>query len=166
VATQQSIKAYVDAHGVVQVVNTQSGAVATSTTAVALDDSIPQQSSDGALIAALNTTIIPTSATNELMIEVVCYLSHSTTDKAVFIILYQDSTEGALATGASLSANSGFWEEVTLRHYMTANTAVSTTFKIHIGSDVGSTVTLNGITGVRKMGGVLISSVTVTEIEV
>ena len=67
-ATQQSIKAYVDAHGTVQVVNTQTGAVDTGTTAMPCDDTIPQNTEGDEF---MTLAITPTSATNKLKIDVV-----------------------------------------------------------------------------------------------
>ena len=54
--------------------------------------------------------------------------------------------------------------EVVLDYYMTAGTASATTFKVRLGMASAGTLTLNGISAGRKYGGVLISSLTITEI--
>ena len=72
---------------VVQIVNVQDGAVATTTTAIPLDDTIPQNTEGGEF---MTLAITPTSATSKLRIDVVG--NGSCTDSAATIIfpLFQD----------------------------------------------------------------------------
>ncbi len=149
-----------------QVVTTTSGAVATGTTTIPLNDTIPQQSTEGTNIAALDTIITPKSATNILVIKAVCEMAHSVAAKSVLMCLFQDATENALAVAGSLNPAAGFWTSVPLTFSMVAGTTSATTFKISIGSDAGGTVTLNGFGSARKMGGTLISSLSIMEVQV
>ena len=47
---------------------------------------------------------------------------------------------------------------------MTAGTTSATTFKVRIGGNSSVTVTLNGQSGARRLGGVASSSITITEV--
>ena len=144
---------------VVQVVNTSTGAVATTTGVIPNDDSIPQSSEGGEF---LTLAITPTSATNKLIIKAFLNLSPNGTS-FTFSALFQDSTASAISASSTYHTanelNIGHIE-----HYMTAGTTSETTFKIRVGKHSAGTTTLNGISGARKFGGVLISSMTITEI--
>ena len=146
---------------VVQVVNTQTGAVATGTTQINDDDTIPQNSEANEF---MTLAITPTSASNKLFIEVVLHGSHTATDAST-VSLFQDSTAGALACVVwVVSAN--WTAAVNLNHYMTSGTTSSTTFKVRAGNNASGTFTLNGVSSSRTRGGVVASSITITEIAV
>jgi len=156
---------------VVQVVNTQTGASATGTTAIPIDDTIPQQT-EGTEFMTL--AITPKRATNKLRIDVVFNLAHvdsANRERDTSIALFQDSTANALAAtwrrnvtfdATSSGVNSG---AMLLTYYMTAGTTSATTFKVRGGDDSGATITFNGSGGSRVFGGVMISSITITEIK-
>ncbi len=147
-----------------QVVNTQSGAHASGTTAMPYDDTIPQNTEGDQY---MTLAITPTSATNKLKIEVAVNFAHDGTPPiAITVALFQDSTASALAaTSFNQSASSGS-SPITFTHYMTAGTTSATTFKIRAGGNVGATLNFNGRSGARMMGGVMASSITITEIVV
>ena len=162
VASQQSIKAYVDAHGIVQIVNFQTGDVNTGTTPIPLDDSIPQRDEGNEFF---RLAITPTSATNKLKIDIVVNLGQnvSATSSAA---LFQDSTANALAAAYGNSiAGANELTQIVFTHYMTAGTTSSTTFKVRAGVQSSGTVTFNGLGGTRRYGGVMASSITITELE-
>ena len=170
--TQQAIKAYADAVAavaaaalkVVQVVNTQTGAVATGTTLIPNDDTIPQ-SNEGDEYMTL--AITPTSATNKLKIEVVMNLAHNSTGSRLVAALFQDIIANALAVSwGSKDSSANAAGQVKFTHYMDAGTIVATTFKVRAGTSTGGTTTFNGINGVRRYGGLMASSITITEIKV
>jgi len=146
---------------VVQQVNTQTGAVATGTTAIPVDDTIPQNT-EGTEFMTL--AITPTSATNKLKIEVVVYLSHSAINQFIAAAIFQDATANALAVQSHFIAAATGNACISFTHYMTAGTTSSTTFKVRAGGNTGATVTFNGQSGGRMYGGVLASSITITEI--
>ena len=163
-------KKYVDdtphTGGIVQVVNYQTGAVATGTTLIPYDDTIPQNTEGDQY---LSLAITPKSATNKLLIEVVLNLNHSSASAGgLWATLFQDAAANALAIcwgGKDSAANRS--TEVVLRHYMTAGTTSATTFKVRAGASVAGTTILNGDQDeTRRFGGVMASSITITEIKV
>ena len=148
---------------VVQVVNFQTGEVATGTTTIAYDDSI-MQNTEGDEYMTL--AITPTSSSNKLKIDVVFNWACNSSNKITTVGLFQDSTANALATVPFLNfygvANVPC--SVSFTHFMTAGTTSSTTFKVRAGTDTSATTTFNGQNGSRKGGGVLSSSITIMEI--
>jgi hypothetical protein len=146
---------------IVQVVNTQTGASTTGSTAIPDDNSIPQNTEGDEY---MTLAVTPTSATNKLRIDVVCLLANSG-GSAVRAALFQDSTADALAAGRNAGNTAGAMVQVSFTHYMTAGTTSSTTFKVRGGGD-GGTTTFNGSGGTRLFGGVAASSITITEVTV
>ena len=147
---------------IVQVVNTQTGAVATGTTILPFDDTIPQNDEGDEY---MTLAITPTNASNKLLIEVVLF-GTMTANGPLSVALFQDSTAGALAATAAHPASASVSEVIVLRHYMTAGTTSATTFKVRAGAAGAATTTFNGTSGARKFGGVAVSSITITEIKV
>lgn len=147
---------------VLQVVNTQTGAVSTGTTAMPEDDTIPQNTEGDEY---MTLAITPNSATNKLKIDVVIQVSHSS-DNNMAVALFQDSTAGALAAARQQLQGATELTCISFSHYMAAGTTSSTTFKVRAGAASGSTTTFNGVSGGRQYGGVLASSITITEIKV
>lgn len=146
---------------VVQIVSTQTGAVATGTTVLPYDDTIPQNTEGDQY---LSLAITPTNASNLLRIDAVLQVSHSAVN-TVTLALFQDSTANALAaSGANTIAASP--AAGVLTHTMTAGITSSTTFKIRAGGSGAGTLTINGNGGARRFGGVAVSSITITEIMV
>ena len=148
------------AGSVIQVVNTQTGAVASGATAIPDDDTIPQS---GEGVEFMTLAITPTNASNKLRIDIVAQLENSAV-AYVTGALFQDATAGALAAGTAY-CGAGNRGTFTLTHYMAAGTTSATTFKLRAGAASGTT-TLNGTGGSRKYGGVMASSITITEIKV
>ncbi len=144
----------------VQVVNTQTGAVATTTTTIPDDDTIPQIT-EGAEF--MTRTITPTSASNNLKIDVVIIFSSSAANKNA-VALFRDSTANALAAARGEIFNAGENNAISFSHFMAAGTTSLITFRVRAGGLQAGTFTFNGEGGARKFGGVLASSITVTEI--
>lgn len=148
---------------IVQVVNTITGAVSTGTTLIPFDDTVPT-SSEGDQYMSLSIT--PTSASNKLLIEVVAHANSSASGaNAIIAALYQDATSAALASSYEMQSTAWTGTNLKFAHYMTAGTTSSTTFKVRIGAEAAGTLTFNGTGGNRKLGGVLASSITITEIK-
>lgn len=149
---------------VIQVVNTITGAAANGSTAIPLDDTIPQ-STEGTQFMTLAVT--PNNASNKLKIEVVANVL-SDAGGSVAVALFQDSTANALAVGQIPSTGSSVaFGTVTFTHFMAAGTTSSTTFKVRAGSTSGNTYFNGGPGGTanRLFGGVIASSITITEIK-
>lgn len=149
----------------VQVVNVETGAVATGTTATPYDDTIPQSNEGDEYITL---AITPTSATNKLKIDVVVNCSYSNANETITVALFQDAIVNALAAFCASSAASATLPiSIKFTHHMVAGTTSEITLKIRIGGvSGGATLTFNGTAGARKMGGVMASSITITEIQV
>jgi hypothetical protein len=146
---------------IIQQVNTQDGALATGTTTMPTDDTIPQNTEGDEY---MTLAITPTNTNNKLKIDVVFTGAFSASTN-FSMALFQDSTADALAAVmADSQANRG--QCLKLTHYMTAGTVSSTTFKIRAGGAAAGTTTFNGDLGARNFGGVSASSITITEYEV
>lgn len=144
---------------IAQIVNSESGAVATGTTVIPFDNTIPQNT-EGTQF--LSVSITPKSATSTLQIDVTIFAS-ATTTPWIIVALFQDSTADALASVATFVNLSTTGATITFRHTMTSGTTSSTTFKVRAGPSGVATLTVNGQSGGRIFGGVAASSITVTE---
>lgn len=147
---------------IVQIVYTQSGALATGTTVLPYDDTIPQITEG---VEFMTLAITPTSATNKLLIEHIGHYSNSVA-AYVGVALFQDATAGALAAGLQAATSASSPLIYSLRHEMVSGTTSSTTFRIRAGMHTAGTLTFNGESGARKYGGILASSIRITEIKV
>jgi hypothetical protein len=146
---------------VAQTVNTTDGAVATGTTVLPYDDTIPQITEGDEY---MTRAITPTNASSTLKIDVVCHLSHSTNAQSMAAALFQDATANALASAVAAKVDQTNSRAcVVFTHYMTAGTTSATTFRIRGGNNGAGTTTFNGSGGTRLHGGVLSSSITITE---
>lgn len=161
-ATEVQVNGVALASRIIQVVNTQTGAVATGSTTIPFDDTIPQNTEGDEY---MTLAITPTSATNKLKIDVTFNCAVSALAQ-VCVALFQDSTANAVAamTPSRIEA-AGVQTSCTFSHYMTAGTTSATTFKVRAGPTSG-TLTFNGSAGSRLFGGVMASSITITEIKV
>ena len=149
---------------IVQVVNYQTGSVNTGSTQMPSDDSIPQNDEGDQF---MSVAITPLSATNKLKIEVVIHLSEATGGtRVITAALFKDADAGALA--CSFSQNGTTYPEppISFTHYMTAGSVSEITFKVRAGANGAGTTTFNGYNGSRLYGGILASSITITEIRV
>lgn len=144
-----------------QVVSTQTGAVATGTTTVPPDDTKPQNT-EGDQYMSLAVT--PRSASSRLIIRVTMNWSLSTLGNSAVISLFQDSTADALATVAQTQYVAGAVNTTTFTHVMTSGTTSATTFKVRAGPVSAGTLTFNGQAGGRFFGGVYASGITIEEV--
>ena len=147
----------------VQVVSTQTGAVATGTSIIPGDDTIPQKTEGDEY---MTLAITPTHASNKLLIEVHAMGAVSAGNEFFTLALFQDTTANALAAIQTETSNlSSRSESISLNHYMTTGTTSSTTFKVRM-SGASGTFTFNGNGGSRLFGGVMASTMTISEIRV
>lgn len=146
--------------GVVQVVSTQDGAVATGTTTIPNDDTIPQITEGDEY---MTLAITPKSTSNILLIDVVWHGAGSVTGNMV-VALFRDSVANALAAGLQELATSNGVEDLFFRHEMTAPSTSAITFRVRAGQNNAGTTTFNGGATARKLGGIIASSITITEI--
>lgn len=132
------------------------GTVATGTTVIPQDDTIPQNTEGDQY---LSLSITPVNATSTLEIEVLIFLSGAGNPIAA---LFQDSTASALASGIAFSS-ANWTEGIRIKHTMTAGTTSATTFKVRAGTGSAGTTTVNGVTSARLFGGSMVSSITIKE---
>ena len=148
-----------NAGAIVQVVNVTNSAVATGTTGIPDDDTIPQKTEGDEF---MTLAITPTNSSNKLIIEAVVSLANGAS-ASFTCALFQDTTANALASVNHFQTGSGISSNLVLRHFMAAGTTSATTFKIRAGS-TGNTTTFNGVGGSRRHGGVRSSNITITEV--
>ena len=158
---------------IVQVVNNQAdstfgpsvnlawGATASGTTAMPYDDSIPQKTEGDQYMQKAFT---PVSATNLLKIDIVFNCSKGG-GTVICAGLFQDDTAGALAAAAGYGADNNIPFQICFTYYMTAG-AGARTYKVRAGEIGGNIMYFNGNNSGRIFGGVMASSMTITEIQV
>lgn len=144
---------------VVQVASTNYSAVATGTTLIPLDDTIPQITEGTEF---MTQTITPKSVTNKLSIEAVLLVS-SSASQTIIAALFQDSNANSLATTAMFQTTATGLVSIKLTHDMVAGTTSATTFRVRVGTSGVSTVTLNGASSARLFGGITLSNIRITE---
>lgn len=143
-----------------QIQRSSSGAVATGTTIIPLDDTIPQNTEGTEF---LSVSITPSNASSTLEIDVVLNVSSLAGNATIIAALFQDSTASALdATFIAQTIATG-GNQMSLKYSMTAGTTSSTTFKVRAGPSGATTITVNGASSARLLGGVALSSITVKE---
>ena len=147
----------------IQTQSTETGAVATGTTQVPNDDTIPQNTEGDQY---MSQAITPTSAANVLIVETQAMLAVSSNFRIVGA-LFQDSTANALAaaatSGSGFSSAGGPWM-ARIRKAVLAATTSATTLKFRAGPDGAATVTFNGEGGARRYGGVNCSFIRIDEL--
>jgi len=146
---------------VLQQVSVMDGAVATGTTTIPDDDTIPQNTEGDEY---LTLAITPTDAANTLVIEHIgVYAKSATGNREITVALFQDSIADALAV-TTMTMPSNIKSAIPLMHIMTAGSTSEITFKIRAGHyGGGGTVTNNGNDSARKWGGKSGSILRITE---
>lgn len=148
---------------ILQVVKVIDSAVATGTTNIPHDDTIPQNTEGDQF---MSLAITRQSAASRLYIEVVWNGSHNYAGNATVIgALFQDTTANALSAQA-LTVGSNFSSFISFAHDMASGSTGATTLKLRVGTMTGigvNTVTFNGWGSARYLGGVMASSITITE---
>jgi len=146
-----------------QVIQTQgndTGAVATGTTVLPFDDSIPQNTEGDQY---LSQAVTASSAANLFDIEIQVLLA-SNTNTQQSLALFQDSNANALAANAEVHATASQTMGITLRKRVLAGTVLETTFKGRSGNTGAGTTTFNGSAAARRFGGVANSFINVREL--
>jgi hypothetical protein len=135
------------------------GAVATGTTAIPYDDTVPQSTEGDEF---MSQGITPTSKANVLITDWSVDM-FDTNGQVMTCALFQDSTANALASKNQWAVsnteitNSGLWA-------MLAGTTAATRLRVRCGGGTGATHTFNGNTGARKLGGSIASHLRVQEL--
>jgi len=144
---------------IVQVVNTTSTAVATGTTIIPIDDTIPQITEGDEY---MTLTITPKNTNNILVIQALV-VGSSSVSTSLIAALFQDSTANALATDIQFQLTATGVMTIPLTHTMSAGTTSATTFRIRAGAANAGTFTFNGSGAARLFGAITKSSIVITE---
>ena len=147
------------AGSVLQVVNSQTGAVATGTTLIPTDDTIPQITEGNEY---MTLAITPKSATSILQITVTANISVNGAQRTT-VALFRDAVANSLAAAMGWVSLAGTGITSTFSHTMVSGGTTQITFRVRAGSEGASTMTFNGHTSARVYGGVMASSITITE---
>lgn len=151
---------YIDRSGFpIQAKFNSTTAVATGTTLIPNDDTIPQ-SSEGDQY--MSQAITPTSTSNLLVVDVLADLANTVSNDIIGAI-FQDATANALAAGEAYQVTANGGVMLHLRHTMAAGTTSSTTFKFRAGGSTAGTMTFNGASSTRRFGAITKSTMMVTE---
>jgi len=145
---------------VLQVVNFQTGTVATGTTVIPQDNTIPQITEGDQY---MSLAITPTSALNKLLIQVVAMHGTPTDNSWIVSALFVGSTANALASCVQYESGIDAIRVNTFSHSMVAGATTELTFRVRSGQNTAGTLTFNGYDSAGKYGGVLASSITITE---
>lgn len=146
----------------VQFVSFQTGAVATGSTQIPSDDTIPQNTEGDQY---MQLTITPKSASNLLVIDTLAFLTLSGAGAARLIAaLFQDAVANALKVNEIYVQVGSTGAVIPVSHIMLAGTTAPTTFKYRAGQNAAGTVTFNGNSSVRTYGGTMGSYMRIWEI--
>jgi hypothetical protein len=160
-ASGQALSAPVSNTGkILQTLVSRPGTVATGTTIIPYDNTIPQITEGDQY---LTQAITPGNVANTLIIDVCVTIGLSAAGD-VTVALFQDSTANALDAMAVNINGAGVTRTVSFRYIMVAGTTSSTTFRVRIGPGTALTLTFNGSGGTQLYGGVAGSSIVVQEI--
>lgn len=143
----------------VQQAYSASTAVATGTTTIPRDDTIPQNTEGDQY---MSVSITPKNSNNILEISVTALVSYNAA-ATMIVALFQDSTANALASTCQYVGLTTAEATITFKYRMTAGTTSATTFKVRIGGSAAGTTTFNGNSSARLFGGVAASSILVKE---
>lgn len=137
----------------VQVQRTETGAVATGTTQIPADDTIPQITEGDQY---MTQAITPTSAVNVLSVDAEGVFGNSSASAyTLTAALFVDATANALAAADAFgSGTAGSRSRIHLRHSRQAGSAAAQTYRIRAGANGAGTTTFNGSVSARLFGGV------------
>lgn len=146
---------------VVQVLITQTSAVATGTTTTPLDDTIPQITEGNEF---MTRTITPSSAINPIMVDTAAMVSNSVGNNFT-MALHQDAIANALAATIANQVTATVMTQIGLKSIQAPATVSQITYRTRIGGNAAGTTTVNGAAAARLMGGVGVSYLQVQEIQ-
>ena len=145
---------------VIQIQSTKLGTVATGTTLMVNDNTIPQNTEGDQFISLAFT---PKSTTSKLRFEALMFVAHTVATANVVAAIFRDSVADAIAAGnvSCPNANTGYM--VAVNYDMTSPGTSAYTYKLRAGGNAAGTLTVNGWSSTQYFGGVLFSSLTITE---
>jgi len=144
-----------------QIQTFQTGAVATGTTTIPLDDTIPQITEGDQY---MTLAITPTNASSTLEIDVTCVVSNSLAGRLI-CALFRVGTTDSLAVVTQNIHTATAIITFTYKAVISAANTNAQTFTVRAGGATGQggTITFNGSSGTREFGGVMSSRITIKE---
>ena len=143
-----------------QVRSNATGALATGTTVIPSDDTIPQNTEGDQY---MSQAITPISAANVLLWNAQALVTYSVLGQ-IKVALFLDSIANAVQTSSSGIDSNNTERTITVRHLMLAGSTSAITGKVRAGANVAGTTTFNGAASGRLYGGVANSFMEVTEV--
>jgi len=153
-STKIATTEYSDRQRLAQIVNTTTGTLATGTTLIPADATIPQITEGNQY---MSLSITPKNASSTLEIDVVANLG-SSVGNWVVAALFRDSTANAVAVGAAYQTTAGGSQVITFKYIVSAVSVSATTFTVRGGGASAGTTSFNAL-----YGGSLASSITIKE---
>ncbi len=136
------------------------GEVATGNTAMNYYDTLPQITEGDEY---MTLAVTPQFATSKLKIDVVINLRGALAGVHTVAALFQDTTTSALCATTAVVSGATYTIPLRMTHWITSGSTNATTFKVRAGGTYSETLTMNGTNGNRELGGVMYSSITITE---
>lgn len=146
---------------VIQVKSTNFSAVASGTTLVPEDDTMPQITEGTEF---MTQAITPLLSTSRLFITATCFVSQSlNTNNAIIGALFKDAGANALAAADQFSNVGSAGYRLQFSHDAASGSTSAATYRVRIGVVNASTLTFNGFGGTRRFGGISLSSLAIIE---
>lgn len=137
--------------------------LATGTTQIPQDDTIPQVTEGNQFMTA---TIKPLRADSILQVEALAQLSSNFAGNSSLITaIFRDGAADAIGVGVALCDTTNGYHAVSAVARVVAGNTNSTVFTVRCGFNAAGTITFNGTTGSRFFGGVMTSAITIYELE-
>lgn len=146
---------------VVQDLETDFNAVATGSTVIPFDDTIPQITEGDEY---MTITVTPKSSTSNLIIDANIHISHTASGE-ITAALFQDATANAIGAMSLFNGTATGRVNLRVRAKVATGATTATTFRIRAGSESAGTATFNGVGGGRRFGAITKSSIRVTEVK-
>lgn len=146
---------------VLQIVYAENRNMTTSTAIIPYDDTIPQNTEGTQILSA---TITPKSASSYLMISALVHVSQNATTQEIIGAIFRDSGADAI-----IASELSHYDSTLPRHILVVGRVPSlsvsaTEISVRVGLSAAGTYTINGTAGSRKLGGALVSSLTIMEV--
>ena len=143
----------------VQVSTFITGAVATGTTQIPYDDTIPTSTEGDQYMQLAHT---PLSELNLLLFEIFGHFSHSATNR-IALALFKDADTAARAVSYDDAVTFDMTCKYDLEWAMVAGSRAPALWKVRAGSPTAGTTTFNGVSTARRFGGALSSGIIIRE---
>ena len=146
---------------VVKTVSSLVNSLATGTTLIPFDDTIPQITEGTEFITV---TYTPSAVGNRIRVTANVFGAYSVAAK-VTAAIFEGSTANALSAAAETVATANDCVQHMVVYEGTVASLSALTYRLRIGGSTAGTYSLNGSAGSRLFGGVGFSNMTVTEIK-